>query len=192
MPSPDARTIEQFADKAAFLAWLEANHADHPGIWMKISKKGADIPTLSYHEAVDAALAYGWIDSQKRSLDAAYYLQAFTPRRPGSVWSKRNVTRATAIIEDGTMRPVGQAQVDAAKADGRWDRAYAGSPGSEPLPEFLEALEKNTAAKEFYETLNAVNRYALYFRIQTAKREETRARRIASFVEMLARGEKFH
>jgi uncharacterized protein YdeI (YjbR/CyaY-like superfamily) len=192
MPSPDGRTIEQFADMAAFLVWLEANHGDHPGIWMKISKKGAEIPTLSYHDAVDAALAYGWIDSQKRSLDSDYYLQAFTPRRPGSVWSKRNVERATAMIAAGTMRALGQVQVDAAKADGRWDRAYAGSPGSEPSPELLAALEKNPAAKEFYATLNAVNRYALYFRIQTAKREETRTRRIASFVEMLARGEKFH
>jgi uncharacterized protein YdeI (YjbR/CyaY-like superfamily) len=192
MPSPDGRTIEQFADMPAFLMWLEANHSDHPGIWMKISKKGAEIPTLSYHDAVDAALAYGWIDSQKRSLDSDYYLQAFTPRRPGSVWSKRNVERATAMIAAGTMRALGQVQVDAAKADGRWDRAYAGSPGSEPSPELLAALEKNPAAKEFYATLNAVNRYALYFRIQTAKREETRTRRIASFVEMLARGEKFH
>ncbi len=192
MPSPDGRTIEQFDDQRAFFAWLESNHADHPGIWMRISKKGAGIPTLTYHEAVDAALAYGWVDSQKRSLDDEYYLQAFTPRRPRSIWSKRNVDRATAMIEDGSMRPVGLAQVDAAKADGRWDRAYAGSAGSEPLPEFLEALEQNPAALAFYNTLSAANRYALYFRIQTAKREDTRARRIATFVDMLERGETFH
>jgi uncharacterized protein YdeI (YjbR/CyaY-like superfamily) len=186
------RPIEQFSDKAAFLVWLERNHTEHPGISMKISKKGASVPTVSYRDAVDAALAYGWVDSQKASLDAEYYLQAFTPRRPRSIWSQRNVDRATVLIESGEMRAAGLAEVEAAKADGRWDRAYAGSAGSTPSPELLAALEKNPAAMEFYQTLSAANRYALYFRIQTAKREDTRDKRIALFVEMLARGETFH
>jgi len=159
---------------------------------MKISKKGAAAPTLTYAEAVDAALAYGWVDSQKGSLDDEYYLQAFTHRRAGSMWSKRNVERATVLIDEGTMKPSGLAEVEKAKADGRWDRAYAGSRGAEAPADFLAALDKNRAAKKFYATLNAANRYALYFRIQTAKREDTRAKRIASFIDMLERGETFH
>jgi uncharacterized protein YdeI (YjbR/CyaY-like superfamily) len=189
---PDKKTVEQFTDKGSFLAWLEAHHVDHPGIWMKISKKGASVATVSYADAVDAALAFGWVDSQKGSLDEEYYLQAFTQRRKGSLWSKRNVERASLMIADGSMRPAGLAEVDAAKADGRWERAYAGSRGSEPPADFLAALDRNTKAKKFYATLNAANRYALYFRIQTARREDTRAKRIASFIEMLARGETFH
>lgn len=189
---PDQKTVEQFADQSIFFAWLEKNHDDHPGIWMKISKKGAAAPTLTYAEAVDAALAYGWVDSQKGSLDDEYYLQAFTHRRAGSMWSKRNVERATVLIDEGTMKPSGLAEVEKAKADGRWDRAYAGSRGAEAPADFLAALDKNRAAKKFYATLNAANRYALYFRIQTAKREDTRAKRIASFIDMLERGETFH
>lgn len=189
---PDQRSVERFADQGAFFVWLEKNHADHPGIWMKISKKGASDPTLTYAEAVDAALAFGWVDSQKNSLDDEYYLQAFTQRRPRSLWSKRNVDRATALIGDGTMRPAGLAEVDSAKADGRWDRAYAGSRGAEAPADFLAALGLNPKARRFYATLNSANRYALYFRIQTAKREDTRAKRIASFIDMLERGETFH
>ncbi len=188
----DEKTVEQFADAAAFESWLAANHADHPGIWMKIAKKGAAEPTVSYEDALDVALAYGWIDGQKRPLDAEYWLQAFTQRRPRSVWSKRNVEKATAMIERGAMHPAGLAHVDAARADGRWDRAYEGSRGASPSPEFLAALEANPAAREFYETLSAVNRYAFYYRIQNAKQDDTRARRIAAFVEMLARGETLH
>ena len=186
------KPIVQFADQAEFVAWLAENHTDHPGIWMKISKRRADVATVSYPDAVDAALAFGWIDGQKRASDGEYYLQGFTQRRPRSVWSKRNVERVAELIAEGAMQPSGLAQVEAAKADGRWERAYSGSPGARPSPEFLAALEKNPRALAFYETLNAVNRYALYFRIQTAKREATRARRIEAFVEMLARGETFH
>jgi uncharacterized protein YdeI (YjbR/CyaY-like superfamily) len=189
---PDQKTVEQFADQRAFFAWLEKNHEDHPGIWMKISKKGASDPTLTYAEAVDAALAFGWVDSQKGSLDDQYYLQAFTHRRPRSLWSKRNVDRATALIDDGTMRPAGLVEVETAKSDGRWDRAYAGSRGAEAPPDFLAALDANPKARSFYATLNSANRFALYFRIQTAKREDTRAKRIASFIDMLERGETFH
>lgn len=189
---PDDKSVESFVDAAAFDAWLAANNADHPGVWMRISKKGAAEPSVSYQEALDVALAWGWIDGQKRPIDEHYWLQAFTQRRPQSVWSKRNVDKVTAMIEAGTIRPAGQAQVDAAKADGRWDRAYEGSASAKESPEFLEALAKNPAAKKFYATLNSTNRYALYFRVQSAKKEETRAARIAAFVEMLAEGKTFY
>jgi uncharacterized protein YdeI (YjbR/CyaY-like superfamily) len=186
------REIAQFGDAAAFADWLAQNHADHAGIRMKIAKRGSATTTVSYDDAVGVALRYGWIDGPKASLDADFYLQTFTPRRPRSVWSKRNVDRVTELMATGAMHPVGVAEVDAAKADGRWDRAYEGSRGSTPSPEFLAALERNPAAKKFYATLSAANRYALYYRIQSAAKQETRDRRIQTFVEMLARGETFH
>jgi uncharacterized protein YdeI (YjbR/CyaY-like superfamily) len=188
----DEKPTMRFSDAAAFTTWLETNHTGHPGIWLRISKKGAAEPSISYDQALDVALAYGWIDGQKRPLDAHYWLQGFTHRRPGSPWSKRNVDKVMAMIEANSMKPSGLAEVDAAKADGRWDRAYAGSSGATASPEFLDALNKNSAAKDFYDTLSAVNRYALYYRIQSAKKPETRARRIEAFVEMLARGETFY
>ena len=186
------REIAQFVDASAFADWLAQNHADHAGIRMRIAKKGSATPTVSYDDAVGVALQFGWIDGPKSSLDDDFYLQTFTPRRPKSVWSKRNVDRVTAMIMEGTMRPAGLAQMEAAKADGRWDRAYEGSRGSTASPEFLKALNKNPAAKKFYKTLSSANRYALYYRIQSAVKPETRDRRIEAFVEMLARGETFH
>jgi uncharacterized protein YdeI (YjbR/CyaY-like superfamily) len=186
------REIAQFADASAFSDWLARNGADHSGIRMRIAKRGSETPTVTYDEAVGVALQYGWIDGPKASLDADFYLQTFTPRRPRSVWSKKNVDRATALIMDGLMKPAGLAQVEVAKADGRWERAYEGSRGSTPSPEFLKALNKNPAAKAFYKTLNSASRYALYYRIQSAVKPETRERRIAAFVDMLARGESFH
>jgi uncharacterized protein YdeI (YjbR/CyaY-like superfamily) len=191
-PNSDPKPIASFADAAAFDSWLAENHGSHPGIWMRIAKRGAPETSVTYAEALDVALRFGWIDGQKRALDRFYWLQSFTQRRSTSVWSKRNVEKATAMIEAGTMHPAGLAQVEAAKADGRWDRAYEGSPGASASPEFLAALEANPAAKSFYETLNAVNRYALYYRIHSAKKPETRAKRIETFIDMLARGEKFH
>lgn len=186
------REIAQFVDASAFADWLAQNHADHPGIRMKIAKRGSQTPTVSYDDAVGVALRFGWIDGPKASLDADFYLQTFTRRRPKSIWSRRNVDRVTGMIADGTMHPAGLAQMEAAKADGRWDRAYESSRGSTPSPEFLQALNKNPAAKKFYKTLSAANRYALYYRIQSAVKPETRDRRIETFVEMLARGETFH
>ncbi len=189
---PDPKSEMQFADSAAFDRWLAQNHSTNPGIWMKIAKRTAPETTINYQEALDCALSYGWIDGQKRAIDQDYWLQSFGPRRPQSVWSKRNVEKAMAMIELGTMHPAGLAQVDAAKADGRWDRAYEGSLRANPSPEFLAALEANPAAKDFYATLNSANRYALYYRIQSARKPETRDSRIAAFVDMLARGETFH
>jgi len=188
----DDKPVEQFVDAAAFDSWLEANHADHPGVWLRIAKTGAPTTSVSYEQALDVALTWGWIDGQKRPLDEHYWLQAFTQRRARSVWSKRNVDKATAMIEAGAMRPAGLAQVEAAKSDGRWDRAYAGSSNATEDPAFLAALAQNPAAAEFYATLNSANRFALYYRIHNAKREETRTRKIAEFVAMLERGETFH
>lgn len=188
----DDKPTRQFADAAEFDAWLARNHAGHPGVWLKIAKKGAPTPSVSYQDALDVALAWGWIDGQKRPLDELYWLQAFTQRRARSVWSKRNVDKAVAMIEAGTMHPAGQAQVDAAKADGRWDRAYVGQAAVTESPEFLAALEANPAARAFYDTLNSTNRFAFYYRIQTARKPETRAARVESFIAMLERGEKFH
>lgn len=182
----------RFSDAAAFAAWLDANHDGHAGIWLRIAKKGAPESSVSYDQALDVALSYGWIDGQKRPLDAHYWLQGFTHRRPGSPWSKRNVDKVNAMIAAGSMKPAGLAEVDAAKSDGRWDRAYAGAGSASASPEFLAALNKNRAAKDFYATLSATNRYALYYRIQSAKKPETRAKRIEAFVEMLARGETFY
>jgi uncharacterized protein YdeI (YjbR/CyaY-like superfamily) len=188
----DEKPTEQFADAATFDSWLAANHADHPGIWLKIAKKGAPTASVSYQEALDVALAYGWIDGQKRPLNDHYWLQAFTQRRARSVWSKRNVDKAVAMIWAGTMRPAGQAQVDAAKADGRWERAYVGQSAVTESPEFLAALDANPVAREFYASLKSTNRFSIYYRIQTARKAETRASRIEALVAMLERGETFH
>jgi uncharacterized protein YdeI (YjbR/CyaY-like superfamily) len=147
---------------------------------------------VTYAEALDVALAYGWIDGQARRVDDETYVQRFTPRRPRSPWSLRNVGTAEAMMADGRMKPRGLAEVERARADGRWERAYEGSKTAEPQPDFLSALGSNPDASAFFDTLNSQNRYAIYYRIQDAKRPETRARRIETFVEKLARGEKFY
>jgi len=188
----DEKTIEEFDSSESLRAWLELHHDSSPGIWLKIAKKGTGVVTTTYDEALDVALTYGWIDSQKRSYDDTYFLQAFTRRRPRSPWSNRNREKAEAMIAAGTMRPGGLAEVDAAKGDGRWDRAYDGQSNAEPPADFLKALEQNPDAKAFYATLNGINRYAIYYRIQAAKRPETRAGRVEKFVAMLARGETIH
>lgn len=175
-----------------FRAWLEENQDSSPGIWLVIAKKGSGQTTVTYAEALEVALPYGWIDGQTRSVDAATYQQKFTPRRARSPWSLRNRRTAEAMIEDGRMKPRGLAEVERARADGRWDRAYEGPKTAEPHPDFLAALEKNPEAAEFFSTLNSQNRFAAYYRIQDAKRPETRARRIENFIERLARHEKFY
>jgi len=170
-----------------------AEHQDStPGLWVTITKKDSPVVNLTYDEALDVALEYGWIDGQARRLDDDSYLQRFTPRRAQSPWSLRNRRAAEAMIAEGRMTPRGLAEVERAKADGRWDRAYEGSSTAEPHPDFLAALDRNPAASEFYATLNSQNRFAIYYRIQAVKREETRTRKIEAFVEKLARGEKFY
>ena len=181
-----------FKSAKAFEAWLKKNHATSDGLWLKIAKRGSNEPSVTYPEAVEIALCWGWIDGQKKSLDDQHYLQRFTPRRARSVWSRINVNKVQALIEAGRMQAPGQAQIEAAKADGRWARAYDGARTS-TVPEDLQAaLEAEPAAKTFFASINASNRYAILWRIQTAARAETRARRIAQLVEMLARGETIH
>jgi uncharacterized protein YdeI (YjbR/CyaY-like superfamily) len=182
--------IIAFASASEFRSWLAQNHADHPGIWLKFTKKASGIPTVTYAEALDESLCLGWIDGQVKSIDATYYRQKFTRRGKRSIWSKINVGHVARLEEEGRMQPSGIAAVDAAKADGRWEAAYH-SPGSAEMPEdFLAALSKEPNAQAFFETLNKSQRYSFFFRITTAKKPETRSKRIADFVAMLLRGEK--
>lgn len=181
-----------FKSAKDFEAWLKKNHATSDGLWLKIAKRGSNETSVTYPEAVEIALCWGWIDGQKKSLDDQHYLQRFTPRRARSVWSRINVNKVQALIDAGRMQAPGEAQVEAAKADGRWARAYDGARTS-TVPEDLQAaLEAEPAAKTFFASINASNRYAILWRIQTAARAETRARRIAQLVGMLARGETIH
>jgi len=188
----DELETRPFASAGEWEAWLREHHETVPGVWIKFAKKGSGLPTVTYLEALHAALRYGWIDGQARSLDDTHYLQRFTPRRARSIWSKRNRDFATALIEAGEMEPAGLREVERAKADGRWDAAYD-APSTATVPEDLQAaLDAEPAAAEFFATLDGQNRYAILHRVQTAKRAETRARRIEKFVAMLAAGEKIH
>jgi uncharacterized protein YdeI (YjbR/CyaY-like superfamily) len=182
-----------FATAEDWEAWLHAHHDTTPGgVWIKFARKASGIPTVTYLEALQVALCYGWIDGQARSLDERFYVQRFTPRRARSIWSKRNVGFATALIESGRMQPAGLREVERAKADGRWAAAYDG-PKAATVPDDLQAaLDANPAAAEFFAGLKGQNRYAILHRLQTARRPETRARRIETFVAMLARGETLH
>jgi uncharacterized protein YdeI (YjbR/CyaY-like superfamily) len=179
-------------DAAAWRAWLKEHHADSPGVWLLIARKGAAQGSVSYDEALDEALCFGWIDGQKGSHDDSAWRQKFTPRGPRSVWSKRNRARAEALIASGRMTPAGAAAVELAKADGRWAAAYD-SPSTAAVPDDLQAeLDAHPEAKAFFATLDAANRYAILWRLQTAKKPETRARRLAQFVGMLERHEVLH
>ena len=181
-----------FASPAALDAWLAEHHATSPGIWLELAKKTAHVPSVSYAEAVEVALVWGWIDGQKRSLSAHAWLQKLTPRGARSIWSKLNRDRALALIASGRMQPAGRAEVERAQKDGRWADAYD-SPRTSAVPEDLaKALAASARARAAFATLNAANRYAILWRVQTAKKPETRARRIADLVAMLARGEKLH
>ena len=181
-----------FKSAKAFEAWMKKNHAASDGLWLKIAKRGANEPSVTYPEAVEIALCWGWIDGQKKGLDEQHFLQRFTPRRARSIWSKVNVDKVEALIKAGRMQASGHAQIEAAKADGRWARAYDGARTSTVPEDLLAALEAEPRAKTFFATINAANRYAVLRRIQTAVKAETRARRIAQLVEMLARGETIH
>jgi uncharacterized protein YdeI (YjbR/CyaY-like superfamily) len=181
-----------FDSPEAFRAWLNEHQDSSQGLWLTIAKKGSRATSVTYKQALDVALQHGWIDGQARGVDDDCYMQRFTPRRARSPWSLRNCRAAEAMIEEGRMAPRGLAEVERARADGRWDRAYAGQRNAEPHPDFLAALERNPAANAFYDTLDSTNRYAIYYRVQDAKRAETRARRIENFVRMLARREKIY
>jgi uncharacterized protein YdeI (YjbR/CyaY-like superfamily) len=181
--------VKLFKTPAAWEKWLATHHAKSKGIWMQIAKKDGGLVSATYQEALDVALCYGWIDGQKRPFDERTWLQRFTPRGPRSIWSKINTGKADALIEAGRMRPAGLAAIESAKASGRWESAY--QPWSHPdvPPELQAALDASPNAKAFFQTLRGANRYGVIFRVQTAKKPETRARRIADFIARFEKGE---
>jgi uncharacterized protein YdeI (YjbR/CyaY-like superfamily) len=181
-----------FESQAAWRTWLEVNQAESSGVWLRFFKKGSGVAGLSYAEALDEALCYGWIDGQVKRGDERSYLQKFTPRRPRSIWSKRNIEHVARLSEEGKITEAGLKQVEAAKADGRWTQAYD-PPSTMTVPEdFLAALAKNKKTKRFFDSLNKTNRYAIAWRLQTAKKPETRERRMKAILQMMAEGKKFH
>ena len=181
-----------FASQSDLRAWLEQNHMKSQGIWLKHAKKSSGKLSVSYMEALEEALCYGWVDSQKQAYDENYFLQKFTPRGPRSVWSKINVAKAEGLIKSGQMQPAGLKAISLAKQDGRWDAAYDSQSSSKIPEDFQAALNDNPQAKQFFETLNKANVYAFCWRIQTAKKPETRKARIEKFIDMLCRREKLH
>jgi uncharacterized protein YdeI (YjbR/CyaY-like superfamily) len=181
-----------FESEQAWEQWLEGNHTGDQGIWLKIAKKESGKTSVSYDEALSVALCFGWIDGQKKKFDEAYWLQRFTPRRAKSPWSQRNVDIVTKLIEKGKMRASGLGEIERAKQDGRWDAAYA-SQSKAVVPEDLQQeLDGNPEAKAFFEQLNSVNRYAIIYRITTAKKPETRQKRLEKYMAMLTAGEKLY
>ena len=184
--------IQTFADRAAWEKWLAGNGARSPGIWLKLAKTTARKPTIARSDAIEAALCFGWIDGQIDKFDDAFWLTRFTPRGPKSRWSQNNRETALRLVAAGKMKPAGQAEIDRAKADGRWDAAYAPQSKADVPDDLKKALDAHPKAKAFFATLTAANRYAILYRIHHAKTEKTRAARIEKFVAMLARGETIH
>lgn len=173
-------------------AWLEEHHTSSGGVWLQHAKKDSGQRSVSYAEALDVALCYGWIDGQKKAFDQSFWVQKWTPRGKKSIWSKINRDKAERLIAEGRMQPAGQRMIDAARADGRWDAAYDSATNSTVPEDFQAALDANEVAKAFFATLNRQNRYAILFRIQTAKKPETRAKRIQQFITMLEKQEKVY
>ncbi len=194
MVARDEQTPEviAFASSREWERWLSKNGSRAEGLWLRFYKKGSGIMSVTYDEALDGALCYGWIDGQLKPYDAQSWLRKFTPRRPKSPWSKRNIEHVQRLMKAGRMKPAGRREAEAAKADGRWEQAY--DPGSRmKMPaDFLERLSRNKKAKAFFGTLNRANTYAIGWRLQNAKRPETREKRITEILTMLAKGEKLH
>jgi uncharacterized protein YdeI (YjbR/CyaY-like superfamily) len=188
---PDLPVME-FGSAKAWNTWLAKHHTSSPGVWLKIAKKGSGVTTVNYPEVLDVALSWGWIDGLRHKHDDVYFRQRMTPRKTRSRWSQINRDRAEALIAAGKMRAAGQREVDAAKADGRWDAAYAGSRAMTVPDDLTRALRRNVKARRAFERLDSQNRYAILYRIHDAKRPETRARRIEQFVTMLAEGRTLH
>jgi len=193
---PDKSKIElpkiAFASQKEWDKWLKANHLTSSGLWLQFAKKASGTPSVTYAEAIETAICYGWIDGQKQSHSTEAWLQKFTPRGRKSIWSKINREKALALIAGGRMQPAGLAEVERAKQDGRWEQAYDSPSSATVPPDLTAALNKNPRANAFFAALESRNRYAILWRVQTAKKAETRAKRIALFVEMLERGEKLH
>jgi uncharacterized protein YdeI (YjbR/CyaY-like superfamily) len=188
---PTDLPIRHFRDAAAWEKWLAAHRAGK-GLWLKIARKDAGVASVTYAEALDAALCHGWIDGLKRTCDERFFLQRFTPRRPKGLWSKINIGHVERLLAAGRMQPGGLREVEAAKADGRWQAAYDSATAMQVPEELAAALAKNRKARAFFDKLDRTNRYAFCWRVQTAKKPETRAARVVTFVEMLGRGEKIH
>jgi uncharacterized protein YdeI (YjbR/CyaY-like superfamily) len=188
----DGKPILMFASQDEWEAWLDAEHEGSDGVWLKFAKKGSEVETVVYAEALEVALCYGWIDSQVKSLDERFYLQKFTPRRAKSKWSRINRDKIEELTKQGRMKPAGLAQVELAKADGRWEAAYA-PPSRMEVPDDLQAaLDASPKAAEFWAGLNKSNRFAILYQLEDAKKQETRARRLEKFVGMLERREKLY
>lgn len=191
-PSPRPEPIRTFSTSKQFAEWLAKNHDRSSGIWARIARKGSRLRSMTYPEGLDVALCYGWIDALKRPENEEAWLQRFVPRRKNSIWSKINREKALALIERGEMQSAGHAEIERAKADGRWDAAYD-PPARATVPADLELeLSRNPRAKEFFDKLNRINRYAIIWRIQTARKPETRQRRLAMLIEMLEKGKTLH
>lgn len=188
---PDSPMLS-FTTIKEFTSWLAKHHEASTGIWIRFFKKNSDVTSITYAEALDIALCYGWIDGQKKTYGTASWLQKFTPRRPKSIWSKRNREHIERLEKSGKMKAAGIKQVEAAKADGRWERAYDSSINMVVPADFLAKLAKNKKAETFFKTLNKANTYAIVWRLQTAKKPETRDKRMKIILEMLEKGEKFH
>jgi uncharacterized protein YdeI (YjbR/CyaY-like superfamily) len=181
-----------FKSSAEFRKWLAANHEKIDGLWLRMFKKASGQATVTYAEALDEALCHGWIDGQRKSFDEHSFIQKFTPRRARSKWSKLNTQHAERLIQAGKMGRAGLAAIEAAKDDGRWEAAYDSPRNAAPPEDFFKALGRNKKAKVFFETLNRVNVYAVFYRLQSARKPETRERRMKAILAMLGRGEKFH
>lgn len=185
-------TPVECTNAASWARWLKRHHASDAGVWLRIAKKDSGIASIDYPAAVEEALCWGWIDGQRKSQDEHYFMQRFTPRTRRSIWSQVNRDKVTKLIDEGRMQPAGHAEIERAKADGRWDAAYEGVAKATVPPDLQAALDADRKAAKFFATLDSRNRFAILFRTQGAKKPETRARRIAQFVEMLARGEKIY
>ena len=179
-------------DAEAWRSWLDSHHADHLGVWLVLHKKGGQTTDLTYAQALDEALCFGWIDGQIARRDDDSYRQRFTRRRPGSPWSGRNVEHVARLTEAGRMQPAGKAAVDAAKAQGRWQSAYPGQANMQTPPDLAQALAANPSAATTFNQLDAANRYAIFYRLNTVKSTATRNRKLVQYVDMLARGESIH
>ncbi len=184
--------ILQFDSQADWASWLERHHESSQGAWLKLAKKASGITTVRHAEALEEALCYGWIDGQSAQFDESFYLIRFTPRRPRSKWSQINREKVERLIKEGRVRPAGLAQIEAAKEDGRWEAAYPPASAAVVPEDLQRALDENPKAKAFFETLKGANRYAILYRVHDAKRPETRARRIAEYVAMLAEHRTLH
>ena len=185
-------SILPFVSKKKWADWLAKQYDKSSGVWLKLAKRNSGIASVTYEEALEVALCYGWIDGQKKGFDEKYWLQKFTPRGPKSIWSKINTEKVERLIKSGEMQPAGLKAMEAAQKDGRWVAAYASQKNISIPEDFRAALEKNNKAKDFFASLKSSERYAFLFRIQTAKKAETRAKRIQQFIEMLEKNEKFH